>query len=104
FNEITNMSTGDGVTKIVGQWAVMSGSGSTDPTWTWFFNQPGNWILSNIALLPNGGGPTTGNLTATTSTTGSDQDPDGYTVSVDGGAGQAIGVNGSVTFSNLSAA
>jgi hypothetical protein len=105
FAEITNMSTGDGLTKIVGQWAVHSGSGTSDPTWTWFFNQPGNWILTNVALLPNGGGgPTTGDLTATTSTTGSNQDPDGYTVSVDGGAGQAIGINGSVTFNGLSAA
>jgi len=46
--------------------------------------------------------PTTGNLTVTTSTSGSDLDPDGYTVSVDGGGSQSISDNGSVTFSNLS--
>ncbi len=44
---------------------------------------------------------TTGNLTVTTSTTGSNLDPDGYTVTVDGGASQAIGINGSVTFTGL---
>jgi hypothetical protein len=44
-----------------------------------------------------------GNLTVSTSTTGGNLDPDGYTVSVDGGAGSAIGVNSSTTFTNLSA-
>jgi hypothetical protein len=46
---------------------------------------------------------TTGDLTVTTTTTGSDLDPDGYTVSVDGGVSKAVGVNGSVKFSDLSA-
>src|SRR5207253_689325 len=48
--------------------------------------------------------PTTGDLTVTTGTSGSNIDADGYTVTVDGGASQAIGTNGSVTFSGLSAA
>src|SRR5437870_10917043 len=47
--------------------------------------------------------PTTGDLTVATSTSGSNVDADGYTVTVDGGASQAIGVNGSVTFRGLSA-
>jgi hypothetical protein len=49
--------------------------------------------------------PTTGSLTVTTSTSGSDLDPDGYTVAVDQGAGQSITTNNStgVTFTNLSA-
>jgi hypothetical protein len=47
--------------------------------------------------------PTTGDVTVTTATTGSNIDPDGYTVAVDGGGGQAIGVNGSLTFSSLAA-
>src|SRR5207249_9303088 len=42
--------------------------------------------------------------TVTTNTTGQSLDPNGYTVSVDGGAGQAIGINGSATFTGLSAA
>src|SRR5205823_4638454 len=47
--------------------------------------------------------PETGNLTVGTSTSGSNLDPDGYTVTVDGGASQTIGANGSVTFTGLSA-
>jgi len=45
---------------------------------------------------------TTGSLKVTTSTTGSDLDPDGYTVVVDGSQSKAIGINSSVTFSGLS--
>src|SRR5205085_823129 len=47
--------------------------------------------------------PTTGNLTVTTSTSGSNLDTDGYTLTLDGGTTRSIGVNGSVTFSGLSA-
>src|SRR5205807_1687908 len=47
--------------------------------------------------------PQTGNLTVGTSTTGSNLDPDGYTATVDGGASQSVGTNGSVTFTGLSA-
>jgi len=47
--------------------------------------------------------PQTGNLTVTASTTGSNLDPDGYTATVDGGASQSVGTNGSVTFTGLSA-
>lgn len=46
---------------------------------------------------------TTGSLTVTIGTTGTDLDPDGYSVSVDSGAGQAVAVNGAVTVSGLSA-
>lgn len=45
--------------------------------------------------------PTTGSIAVSTATTGSSLDPDGYSVSVDGGAGQAIGVNASVTVGSL---
>src|SRR3989441_10863633 len=44
---------------------------------------------------------TTGNLTVTTNTTGSNLDPDGYTVTIDGGPSQTIATNGSVTFNAL---
>lgn len=44
---------------------------------------------------------TTGNLTVTTTTSGSSQDPDGYTVTLDGGSSQAIGTSASVTFPGL---
>src|SRR5205823_1022221 len=49
--------------------------------------------------------PTTGSIKVTTSTSGSDLDPDGYTVTVDAGNSQSIPTNSSdgVTFINLSA-
>lgn len=37
----------------------------------------------------------------TTSTSGPTPDPDGYTVTIDAGAPQAVGINGSVSFPNL---
>ena len=45
---------------------------------------------------------TTGTLNVTTATTGSNLDPDGYSVSVDGGSGTSIADNGSQSFTNLS--
>jgi hypothetical protein len=44
-----------------------------------------------------------GDLNVTTATTGSDPDPDGYTVTMDETTDQPIEINGSVTFSGLSA-
>jgi hypothetical protein len=48
-------------------------------------------------------GPTTGDLTVATATTGSNLDPDGYTVTLDGNTNRAIGTNASTTFSGLPA-
>jgi hypothetical protein len=45
--------------------------------------------------------PTTGALQVTTSTTGDSPDADGYSVSLDGGAGQPIEGNGSITIPDL---
>src|SRR5213078_4089542 len=42
-------------------------------------------------------------LAVSTSTSGSDLDPDGYTVTVDGGTSQSIGTNGVATFIGLAA-
>jgi hypothetical protein len=75
------------------------------------------WLGGLVALLlplaavacgddNNGTGPpppTTGSLEVSAVTAGSDLDADGYTVSVDGGAAQAIGVNGTITVASLSA-
>lgn len=44
---------------------------------------------------------TSGGLTVSASTTGSEVDPNGYAVTVDGGPEQAIGVNGNTTFPTL---
>jgi Tol biopolymer transport system component len=48
---------------------------------------------------------TTGSVQVTTATSGNpaDLDQDGYTVALDGGAGEAVAVNGSATFSDLAA-
>jgi Tol biopolymer transport system component len=46
---------------------------------------------------------TTGSIEATTSTSGPDPDPDGYTVTVDGGTPEPVGVNGTVTIPGVSA-
>jgi Tol biopolymer transport system component len=48
-------------------------------------------------------GPVTGALRVAVATTGVDLDPHGYSVSIDSGAGVAVGVNGTVVFSTLSA-
>ena len=47
--------------------------------------------------------PTAGAVEITTVTTGSDQDPDGYSVQLDGGATQPIRVNDAVTLANVPA-
>jgi hypothetical protein len=87
------------------RWAEAPSTGSINPTWTWFFAGPGTWLASGLVLRAAGGGPppTTGNLSVTTSTSGSSLDADGYSVAVDGGTGQAIGINSSFTFTGLSA-
>lgn len=46
---------------------------------------------------------TTGSLTVTAATTGSDLDPDGYTVTVDGTLSKAVATSGSVSFPDLAA-
>ncbi len=89
---------------------LLSASGGTaDPRWTWNFSQPSTWLATVLSLTtttttpppppPPGG---SGNLTATATTSGSNLDPDGYTVTVDGTTSQPIATNGgSVTFTGL---
>src|SRR5438105_618400 len=47
--------------------------------------------------------PPTGDLTVTAATTGQDLDPDGYTVTVDGGQSRSLGINTSTTYPGLTA-
>src|SRR5437867_6914687 len=56
---------------------------------------------SATATFSVSGTATTGSVEVAASTTGSDLDPDGYTVVVDGSQSKAIGINNSVTFSGL---
>src|SRR5206468_1714168 len=52
------------------------------------------------AALP----PPTGDLTVTAATTGQNLDPNGYTVTVDGGQSRSLGINASTTYPGLTAA
>src|SRR5438034_10616389 len=48
-------------------------------------------------------GPNTGAIRITVTTTGAELDGNGYSIALDGGAGQAIPVNDTVTLAGLSA-
>src|ERR1043166_2133485 len=61
----------------------------------------GGSVSTSFAITCASTGPQTGDLTVSTSTTGSNLDADGYTVTLDGNSSRAIGTNGSVTFSGL---
>ena len=69
--------------------AVQAAADTVNAQWNWYFSTtyPGSWVVSALALNPQGSSPppSTGDLTVTASTTGSNLDPDGYTVTVDGG-------------------
>ena len=82
-------------------YAVQDGAGMVDPQWTWHFTLPGTWLASVLTLNP--APPPTGDLTVTTTTTGSTLDPDGYTVTGDGTQSLPVATNGSVTFPGLEA-
>ena len=85
-----------------GDYAVQASAGTAHPQWTWYFSSPSTWLATVLTLNP-AASAATGTLTASTSTTGSGLDPDGYTVTVDGGSPQAIGINASVSYANLNA-
>ena len=96
---------GDATLKADARYAVEANPTPVDPTWTWYYDQThaGTWLATGLVLKAATNTTTTGNLTATTNTTGSNLDPDGYTVTVDGTTSQPIATNGSVTFNNLAA-
>ena len=96
----SGLPAGDHSVQLSGVAANCSVSGDNPRTVT---VPAGGTASTTFAVTCTSTGPTTGNLTVSTSTTGSNLDPDGYTITVDGGAGQAIGDNASVTFSGLSA-
>jgi hypothetical protein len=101
FNRIGPGS--DNFIKNDAAYAVQPTAGSADPQWGWFFGSSDTWLVTTLALNAATSGSSTGDLTATASTSGSDIDPNGYIVTVDGGANQSIGVNQSVTFTALPA-
>ena len=105
----TIMTQGDLFMKGDGEYdaefTVADAGGTVDPRWGWHFSDlvPGTWLASVLALTPPAPlAPATGDLTVTTTTTGSSLDPDGYIVTVDNATSQPIATNGSVTFAGLS--
>src|SRR5207244_10115630 len=93
----TNLAAGSHSVALAGVAANCTVSGGNSQTVT---VPPGGTVTAPFSVSCT---PLPGDLTVTTSTGGSSLDPDGYTVAVDGGAGQAIGINGSVTSTNLAA-
>jgi hypothetical protein len=65
---------------------------------------PGQTTQASFAVTCATPTPGAGTLEITTSTTGSDQDPNGYRVRVDGGPPQPIGLSGTIALSNISPA
>lgn len=57
------------------------------------------------SVVPTGAGPgpepSAGTIEATSATTGEDPDPDGYTLTLDGGEGRGIAPDGTVTFDGV---
>ena len=93
----------DHVIKQDAAYRVFQTGGTTDPRWTWFYGgDGGTWLATTLVLNP-GVAPSSQNLTVTVSTTGSNPDPDGYTVTVDGTDHQAIATTGSISFTNVTA-
>ena len=79
------------------QFTTSESGGSLDPQWSWFFNTPGSWLATALALNP---AATTGDVTVTT-TTGENAPTSDFTVTVDGTTSQPIAPTGSVTFAAL---
>src|SRR5205823_5562264 len=96
----TDLSAGNHTVALSGVAANCTVSGWTSRTVS---VQAGSTVSTAFSVSCAAPPPQTGNLTVNTSTSGSNLDPDGYTVTVDGGASQAIGTNGSVTYTDVSA-
>jgi len=94
-----NLSAGNHPVELSGVASNCSVTGGASHTVTVIAGQTISHTFSvSCTAIP----PTTGDLVVSTTTGGSDLDPDGYTVTVDG-ASQAIGTSGNVTFSTLPA-
>src|SRR5207248_3256849 len=96
----THVSTGIHTVALSGVAANCTVSGGTSRTVS---VQAGSTVSTAFSVSCAAPPPQTGNLTVNTSTSGSNIDADGYTVTVDGNASRAIGTNGSVTFTELAA-
>src|SRR2546421_144635 len=96
----TDLSAGNHTVALSGVAANCTVSAGTSRTVS---VQAGSTVSTAFSVSCTAPPPQTGNLTVSTSTSGSNVDPDGYTITVDGGASQALGTNGSVTYTGLAA-
>jgi PKD domain len=93
----TGLNAGSHSVALSGVAANCTVSGGATQTVTITANQTATLAFSVTCAA------TTGSLSVTTSTSGSNLDPDGYTVALDGGAGQPIGINASFAFNGVAA-
>src|SRR3989454_2051032 len=114
---LTSIETGTSfaaphVAGVAALYKATFGDASSDVVANWILNNATAGVITgnrpgtpNLLLYSPAGPvppPPPGNLKVTTSTSGSDLPPTGYTVTVDGTTSQAIGINDSVTFTGLS--
>src|SRR3989442_13086549 len=72
FSAIPGTQMSDAALVTDGEYAVVASASTVDPRWTYHYdNASHTWLASVLALNPGAAPPPTGNLTATTSTTGS---------------------------------
>ena len=76
----------DGIVKADGEYQVVAGAGTVDPTWNWYYTSSHSWLATVLALNPGSGGstnqPPTAGFTSSCSArtcafTSSSSDPDG---------------------------
>ena len=90
----------DGALSQDAAYLVPAAAATIDPQWTWYYGPDQNtWLVTTLALKR--APPPTGDLTVTTSSSGSNIPSSAYTVTVDGSQSQTIAPNGQVTFSAL---
>jgi hypothetical protein len=97
---VNGLTAGSHTVVLSGLAAICSVSGGTSQTVT---VTAGQTVTATFTVSCPTPPPPTGSLTVTTSTSGGTPDPDGYTFTVDGGTGQAIAINASVTVNGLTA-
>ncbi len=95
---LINLSAAAHSVRLLGVAANCSVSGA-NPAQVTVPNGGTTSVAFSVTCTPNTA--STGGIQVTVATTGSSPDPDGYSVSVDGGTGQPIGVNGTRTVVNL---
>jgi len=95
---VTDLSAGAHSVELGGVADNCTLSGDNPRTVTVTAGQPTAVAFSVSCTTPS---PTTGSLRVSANTSGPSPDPNGYTLSVDGGAALELAVNGSRTIANL---